>query len=102
MSQKCRCCLTFFVWNEIHGNRVHAVPNTLLSVTLTQENMSQMGTAPCTLNLCPNAIRIGQSLHRSGNLVVEAGPPAFCLKLAFRTVKRGTTPFATVASAFPE
>jgi hypothetical protein len=61
-----------------------------------------MRAAVSTSNLCANSIRVWHSFNSALNLVIEAWPSTASLKLAFRTVKRRTTPFADVSAAFPK
>src|SRR3990170_5685264 len=64
--------------------------------------MAEMTTTGHTDNLGPMPIGIGQSSHRAGNLLVEAGPAAARMELGVRNVKRGSTPPADVRAFIKE
>lgn len=93
---------SLFIWNKIHRNRVHAVPNILLRKTLTQKHMPQMRPTIGTGNLRAKPIRINTPLHRTRNLIIKTWPPTVSLKLALRTIKRRTTTLTHIRALLPK
>jgi len=60
--------------------------NVLLGEAFSNEYVAQMCTASGTDYLCTDSVRIRNSLHRAGNLIIETGPPTVSIEFVFRTV----------------
>lgn len=49
--------------------------------------MTEVGTAPSTLDLGAHAVRIGQTAHRARDLLVEARPSTVSIELVVRSIQ---------------
>ena len=77
--------LTFF--DEFHRKRVNTVPGVFRSVVLAFKHVAQMPVATGTQDFRPKAIRIGELLYSSFNLLIEGRPTAAGIKFTGRIVE---------------
>src|SRR5207247_6819945 len=79
-----RCVLP--LWDELEGNRVHAVPRVLGCEPLTDKDVAEMAGASGALNFDATPIRIGHPPDGSFNFLIERRPTASSVELRIRTV----------------
>ena len=82
--------------DELEGDRIHTVAGVLGSEPLALEDVAEMRVAARAPDLDTHSVRIAQSLHRPGDLVIEARPAASSVELIVRSIQRSTASFAHI------
>ena len=67
-----------------------------------KEHVAEVAAAVSALNLDAVAIRVGQTLHGTGDLVIEGWPPAVSVELVLGAVELGVAAAANVGAGFVE
>jgi len=76
------------LWDELEGDRVHAVPRVLGRKPLTDKDMAKMASARGALDLDPTPIRIRYPPDGALDLLIERRPTAARVELRVRHVER--------------
>ena len=91
-----RLCL--LGWDELHRNRIDAVPDVFLREPFSRKYVPKMSAAGRAEDLRAHPVRIRLAPDRPFDLIVEARPAAVGIELVARTVERRVAPPADVSA----